>query len=77
MITPRIFCFNGDGSSEECFIPRNFSSEVPCPDRVICVEGSHIKKQYFHINFVQRKIQINDIFILPSCTIAKDNIISL
>jgi hypothetical protein len=40
MLTPRIFCFTGDGSSEEltwekflaeCFIPRNFSSEVLCP----------------------------------------------
>jgi hypothetical protein len=31
------------------------------------------RNQYFHIDFVHRKIQINDIFILPSSIIAKDN----
>jgi hypothetical protein len=32
-------------------IPRSFSSEVPCPDRVICVEGennSRKKNMEFH-----------------------------
>jgi hypothetical protein len=49
MLTPRIFCFTEDGSSEELtkekflgmFIPWNFSSVVPCPDRAICVEGGN------------------------------------
>jgi hypothetical protein len=28
-------------------IPRNFSSELPCPDRVICLEGGWIEYRLF------------------------------
>jgi hypothetical protein len=40
-----IFCFTGDGGIKLgiilmiFLIPRSFSSEVPCPDQVTCVEG--------------------------------------
>jgi hypothetical protein len=29
---------------QDFFIPRKFSSEVPCPDRVICVNGGEKKE---------------------------------
>jgi hypothetical protein len=35
-------------------IPRNFPSEVPCPDRVICVEGWRIEFFFFTCNVTKK-----------------------